>query len=80
MGAFPTSGVREGLSEYQGTRHGNTGGSVFQGEGSASVRVLEKGSMAGAQWAGGELGDMKSEQWQGLDATELCEPGQDASL
>ena len=53
---------------------------MFQGEGSASVRVLEKGSMAGAQWAGGELGDMKSEQWQGLDATELCEPGQDASL
>lgn len=73
------SGVRDGLSEYQGARHGNIGGRVFQEEGSASVRGLEKRSMAGAQWAGGELGEMKSEQWQGLDATELCEPGQDAS-
>ena len=56
------SGVRERLFEYQGARHWITERRVFQGEGSASARSLEKTSIPGPQWAGRELGEIQSEQ------------------
>ena len=49
------AGVRERLSEYHGARHWITGGRVFQEEGSAGARSLEKASMPGPQWAGRKL-------------------------
>lgn len=72
-GVTSDSGVGEALSEY--VREPDTG---ISGEECPGKRGPEKVSVAGAQWAGEEFGEVRA--GQALDAISCCELGQDADL